>query len=196
MARSYSWQMPAVFAFVFVFVLVAPAAQAREARSARECFDLGFNLMFIGSVFGSAMALPQKLFMETPPEVGAEIANKAANDAKKGGSACCDSDCCDCCDCCDSCGSCDCESGGSVEKEKDGTVADPSFYCVNRLTPRPPEREISCPGPSAKRLCRIRRRRAFLASPPHRKDNRQAPSPVRSKMRPLIYEDCRPLSAP
>jgi hypothetical protein len=109
LARDYSWQMPLVFTFVFLFVLLAPAAQAREARSARECFDLGFNLMFIGSVFGSVIAMPRKLFNEIPPEAG-EVAAKAAKGGVKGSSSsgCCDGDCCDCCDCCDACGSCDC----------------------------------------------------------------------------------------
>ncbi|HEX3100613.1 MAG TPA: DUF5685 family protein [Pyrinomonadaceae bacterium] len=112
LARSYSWQMPLVFTFVLVFALVTPAAQLRETRSARECFDLGFNLMFLGTLFGSVLALPKKLLMAVPNEVKEEAAKQAV---KKGGGGCCgsiDCDCCDgcgdCCDCCDCCTSCDC----------------------------------------------------------------------------------------
>ena len=108
LARSYSWQMPLVFTFVLIFALVTPAAQMRETRSARECFDLGFNLMFLGALFGSVLALPKKLLMEVPDPVKEEVVKQGA---KKGSSWCgsCDCDCCDGCgDCCDCCSGCDC----------------------------------------------------------------------------------------
>lgn len=57
MASGFSWQMPLVFLFVLALNFVAPA-QAREARSARECVDLSFNLMFLGAIFGSVLAFP------------------------------------------------------------------------------------------------------------------------------------------
>ena len=111
LTRSYSWQMPLVFMFVLVFALVTPAAQLRETRSARECFDLGFNLMFLGALFGSVLALPKKLLLEVPEQAKEEAVKHVA---KKGGSWCggCDCDCCDgcgdCCDCIDCCSGCDC----------------------------------------------------------------------------------------
>ena len=107
LARNYSWQMPLVFSFVLLFTLVAPAAQVKEARSARECFDLGFNLMFLGAVFGSVMALPAKLLM-SGPNIAGEAAKQVVKQKKGGGSGWCDS--CDCCDCCDGCDCC-CECG-------------------------------------------------------------------------------------
>ena len=112
LSNGYSWQMPLVFVFVLVFALVAPAAQAREVRSARECFDLGFNLMFLGAVFGSVLALPKTLLMVSPPEIGGvtEEAKKAIKKDGSGGCCGCDADCCDGCDCCCDLGSC-CECG-------------------------------------------------------------------------------------
>ena len=111
LTRTYSWQMPLVFMFVLVFALVTPAAQLRETRSARECFDLGFNLMFLGALFGSVLAIPKKMLMEIP-EQAKEEAVKHAVKAGKGGGWCSSCDCCDgcgdCCDCIDCCSGCDC----------------------------------------------------------------------------------------
>jgi hypothetical protein len=111
LARNYSWQMPAVFVFVLAFALIAPTAQVREARSARECFDLGFNLMFLGAAFGSVLALPKGLFLENPPpevveEAEEEVGKKAA---KAGGDSSSES----CCYYCDGCCCCDCDCCGS-----------------------------------------------------------------------------------
>jgi hypothetical protein len=139
LAQNYSWQMPLVFLFVFVFALVAPA-QTREARSARECFDLSFNLMFLGAVFGSVLALPRTLLMENPEEIQKKAKKKKKEEEEEDipddgtsedgccGDCCCDCcgegcgegcDCCCCdhikCDCCDCdgccCGDCCCDCG-------------------------------------------------------------------------------------
>ena len=110
LARNYSWQMPLVFLFVFAFALVAPA-QSREAKSARECCDLSFNLMFLGSIFGAVAAAPKILVMQNlSPEQIAQKASKKKRDGWCDG--CCDGDCCCCCcecdGCCDNCDCCDC----------------------------------------------------------------------------------------
>ncbi len=109
LSKDYSWQMPVVFAFVFVVALVAPMAHTRDAKSARECFDLGFNLMFLGAVFGSVLALPKTLFMEPPSDIASGVTKEAKKAVKQsdGSGGCCD---CDGCDCCCDCGSC-CECG-------------------------------------------------------------------------------------
>jgi hypothetical protein len=134
LARQYRWQMPLVFLFVFAFALVAPA-QSREAKSARECFDLSFNLMFLGAIFGSVIATVGSAIkmdggeMPAAPNPGeaAETAGKGKKRRKKGwgnsgsddgnGCCCCCCDCADGCDCCcdcDGCGSCgDCCECGS-----------------------------------------------------------------------------------
>lgn len=106
LARQYRWQMPLVFLFIFVFALVAPA-QSREARSARECFDLSFNLMFLGAVFGSVLAFPKTLLLQnlSPQIVDEEEKRKR----RESWCDCCEDCCCDC-DCCCECDSCDCGS--------------------------------------------------------------------------------------
>jgi hypothetical protein len=136
-ARNYGWQMPLVFLFVFAFALVAPA-QTREAKSARECFDLSFNLMFLGAIFGSVVSSVSSAINmtgEQPPNVPnpGEAAGNAVKGKKRGkGSGdndgcclcCCDCDdgcdcctdgcCCDGCDCCSGC--CDnCDCGGCCD---------------------------------------------------------------------------------
>lgn len=100
LARQYGWQMPLVFLFVFVFAFAAPA-QSRETRSARECFDLSFNLIFLGAVFGAVLAFPKAIFLQ----------NNVAEEEERKRRLCdyCDCDCCDC-DCCCECDSCDCGS--------------------------------------------------------------------------------------
>lgn len=109
LARQYRWQMPLVFLFIFVFALVAPA-QSREAKSARECFDLSFNLMFLGAIFGSVLAFPKSLLVQNPNEkenLGKRIAEETGDAVSEG---CCDC-CCDCgCDSCCECADCDCGS--------------------------------------------------------------------------------------
>lgn len=110
MARGFSWQMPVVFLFVFAFALVAPA-QTKEAKSARECFDLSFNLMFLGAVFGSVLAFPKTIRMQNPFGKRKKARQSADDGASEG---CCDGcDCCCCvCDGCDGCcDGCDCCSG-------------------------------------------------------------------------------------
>lgn len=120
LARNYSWRMPLVFLFIFVFALVAPA-QTKEAKSARECFDLSFNLMFLGAIFGSVLAFPKAIFLNPnpTPTLAEEVEKK-----KRWCDGCdCDCDCCDCCDCCESgedasgccccgCNNCGCDSCG------------------------------------------------------------------------------------
>ncbi len=104
LARNYSWQMPLVFLFIFIFALVAPA-QSREAKSARECFDLSFNLMFLGAIFSSVLAFPKTLLMQN------NIAEKAEKKRRWCDYCDCDCDCCDCCCECDSCSGC-CDNCG------------------------------------------------------------------------------------
>ena len=102
LARNYSWQMPLVFLFVFAFAIVAPA-QSREARSARECFDLSFNLMFLGAIAGSVLAFPKTVFLQHFPE-------EPTSEKIKKKSEWCDCECC-CCECGSCCDGCDCCSG-------------------------------------------------------------------------------------
>jgi hypothetical protein len=118
LAYQYRWQMPLVFLFVFAFALVAPA-QSREAKSARECFDLSFNLMTLGAIFASVVAFPKTVLIENPEEVltkkgrRKKLANAAGGGSDDSGgwcdTCCCCCDCgdgCDCCCECDSCGDC------------------------------------------------------------------------------------------
>ncbi len=122
-AKNYSWQMPAVFLFILVFALAAPA-QSKEAKSAKECFDLSFNLMFLGGVFGSVLALPKPIYSKDPGRIYPDIP-KTPNPGNVGleedkrrwcdwcdcGSGCCDGCecCCECDGCCDSCDCCSCD---------------------------------------------------------------------------------------
>lgn len=113
LAHQYRWQMPLVFVFIFVFALVAPA-QSREAKSARECFDLSFNLMFLGAIFGSVLAFPKTLLMQN---LSSETIAEKAEKKRRWCDYC---DCCDCCECCDGCdccsGCCDnCDCGGCCD---------------------------------------------------------------------------------
>jgi hypothetical protein len=106
LAGNYSWQMPLVFLFVFVFALVAPA-QTREAKSARECFDLSFNLMFLGAFFGAVLAFPKTVLMKNIPS--GNLAEKAEKKRRWCDYCDCDCDCCCCCE--EGCDGCDCCSG-------------------------------------------------------------------------------------
>jgi len=121
LAREFSWQMPLVFLFVFAFALVAPA-QTKEAKSARECFDLGFNLMFLSAVFGSVFVSAKTILMENPEELLTKQGRKRKLGKAASGESgdaegwcdtcdccCCDGGCCDGCDCCSGCcDNCDC----------------------------------------------------------------------------------------
>lgn len=101
LTRGFSWQMPLVFLFIFIFALAAPA-QTKEAKSARECFDLGFNLMFLGAIVGAVFSAPVLAMQNLAPD---KIAEKIE---KKRRSGWCDS--CDCCEGCECC-CCACEDG-------------------------------------------------------------------------------------
>lgn len=121
LTANHSWAtaLP-IFALVLAVAFIAPA-QAKEAKSARECAELGFNLMFLGSIIGFVLAIPKNLMQSgggyTPPtpeelEELRKKGNQAAEDSgglDVGGDVaegCCDT--CDCCCCgCDSCGGCD-----------------------------------------------------------------------------------------
>lgn len=117
LARNYSWQMPLVFLFVFAFALVAPA-QSREAKSARECFDLSFNLMTLGAGLGAVLAFPKSILMQNPEELLTKKGRKrkateGGGDSGEGWCDSCDCCCCGCdgCDgCCDNCDCCCCDS--------------------------------------------------------------------------------------
>jgi hypothetical protein len=121
---SVWWQLPFAFAVVLIATLLVPN-QAREARSWRECSELGFNLMFLSAAFGSVAALPKMIFLENPEELLTKEGRKkklrkaAAIGGDQRGGGWCSGDCCDCCwacdgcgccegDCCCSCGNCDC----------------------------------------------------------------------------------------
>lgn len=105
MARGFSWQMPLVFLFILILNFAAPA-HTREAKSARECFDLTFNLMFLGTV----LAFPSAILQQIAPE---KIVKKARKKQEEGEGWCDWCDCCEDCDCC--CCACDgcsfCEGG-------------------------------------------------------------------------------------
>jgi hypothetical protein len=114
-ARSYSWQMPFVFLFILTMALVAPA-QTKEARSARECFDLSFNLMFLGGGLGSVFAFAKPIFAnQDPGKIYPDLAEQKKKQQQdihgqedSWCDCCTDCDCwCDGCDCCDGCGCCD-----------------------------------------------------------------------------------------
>ena len=123
LAGNYGWQMPLVFLFVFAFALVAPA-QTREARSARDCFDLSFNLMALGAIFGAVLSSPLKMVAinhkrKKKKEGGEEGGEESGDSWCDCECCCCDCDgctgCCDGCDCCSGCcdncgcdGCCDC----------------------------------------------------------------------------------------
>lgn len=132
LAHQYRWQMPLVFLFVFAFALVAPA-QSREAKSARECFDLSFNLMFLGALAASVIASvgsAMPMSGEEPPIAAnpGESVETAVQGKKRrkgwgnsggdgDGCCCCCCDCADGCDCCcecDSCGDC-CDCGSCCD---------------------------------------------------------------------------------
>lgn len=113
-ATSAWWQLPFAFAAVLVVAFLAPA-QARETRNWRECYELGFNLMFLGAAFGAVLALPKAIFLENPEELLTKEGRKKKAQGAAGESGWCDGcacccDCGDCCggDCCCSCDSCDC----------------------------------------------------------------------------------------
>ena len=116
LTRSYGWQMPLVFLFIFAFALAAPA-QTREAKSARECFDLSFNLMALGAIFGAVLAFPKTLLMQNPGNIQEKVDKK---------SRWCDWCHCDCCciDCEGCCDGCDCCSGCCDNCNCDGCCCD------------------------------------------------------------------------
>ena len=108
LAREFSWQMPLVFVFVFLFAIAAPA-QTKEAKSARECFDLGFNLMFLGAIFGAVLTFPKPFLQKFPGRKKKKEGEGGGEDSGEGW--CSNCDCCDCCDgccCCIECGDCGC----------------------------------------------------------------------------------------
>ena len=104
LARNYGWQMPLVFLFVFAFTLAAPA-QSREAKSARECFDLSFNLITLGAIFGAVFSAPLKMVA-----INHKRKKKQEEGGEESGEGWCDCECC-CCDCDGCCDGCDCCSG-------------------------------------------------------------------------------------
>lgn len=110
LTANHSWAtvLP-IFAFVLAFAFIAPI-HAREAKSARECAELGFNLMFLGSIVGAVLAFPQSLMQGYTPPDAQQVAEEVEQKRKEGWCDSCDC-CCDCgcdgCDCCDGC-CCDC----------------------------------------------------------------------------------------
>ncbi len=77
--------------------------QARSAQTPRECFDIGFNLMAVGSLAGS---LPGLLFFFAPMTDPQQAGQRRKKEGPCAG-------CCDCCgeaECCCDCSFCTCES--------------------------------------------------------------------------------------
>ena len=112
LARNYSWQMPLVFLFIFAFALVAPA-QTREAKSARECFDLSFNLITLGAIFGAVLAFPKAILMNPQGNLAPDEDKKSKWCDRCDCGGCCSDGWCDgCCCCCENCNCdgccCDC----------------------------------------------------------------------------------------
>jgi hypothetical protein len=107
LTRNYGWKMPLVFLFIFVFALAAPA-QTREAKSARECFDLSFNLITLGAIFGAVLTFPKPVWQKFPKR--RKKKEEEGEESEESGDGWCDS--CDCCcDCDGCCDGCDCCSG-------------------------------------------------------------------------------------
>ena len=115
LTANHSWAtaLP-IFIFILAVALVAPL-QAKEAKSARECAELSFNLMFLGAMVGAVLAIPKNLMQGggyTPPtpEELEELKKKkeegedASSSLTENSEGCCDS--CNCC-CCES-NTCDC----------------------------------------------------------------------------------------
>lgn len=136
LTANHSWAtaLP-IFIFVLAFAFISPV-HAKEAKSARECAELSFNLMFIGSIVGAVLAFPRNIMQmdgegtgggytppPLPPESGGQPQGKRKRGLKGGGSdggnsngcflCCCDCDDCECCCDCGECGcdNCDCCSG-------------------------------------------------------------------------------------
>jgi hypothetical protein len=109
LAANHSWAttLP-IFVFVLAFAFIAPM-QAKEAKSAREYAEFGFNLIFLGSIVGAVLAFPKSLMQNlTPPGLAEEAERKRRKWCDY--CDCCDCDCCcecDSCNCCDGC-CCDC----------------------------------------------------------------------------------------
>jgi hypothetical protein len=116
-ARSAAERMGVLLVFVSVLTvaLIFPR-QAGQAKSWRECLDIPFNLMFVGTAVGAALA-------STKPVLGLEDAGPNQNQRRKGKkSDCCCEGCCECsegccecgcdsCHCCDGCDCCGCDCG-------------------------------------------------------------------------------------
>lgn len=116
LTANHSWAtvLP-IFVFVLAFAFISPT-HAREAKSARECAELSFNLMFLGSIVAVVLAIPKNLMQGgggyTPPtpEELEELRKKKQEEGEDPGSdlggdteGCCDS-----CNCCCECNTCDC----------------------------------------------------------------------------------------
>jgi hypothetical protein len=124
LTANHSWAtvLP-IFVFVLAFAFISPA-QAKEAKSARECAELGFNLMFLGSMVGMVLAFPKSIMQgdeggytpPVPPPVEGEPIKTGKRlrqrNGASGGSGGCTLCCCDCdsCECCCDCGECGCDS--------------------------------------------------------------------------------------
>lgn len=77
--------------------------QVRAAQTPRECFDIGFNLMALGSLIGS---LPGLLFFFAPMSDPLQAGQRRRREGPCSG--CCDG--CGDAECCCDCGACTCES--------------------------------------------------------------------------------------
>lgn len=112
LTRGLGWQMPLAFLFVFAFALVAPA-QTREARSPRECFDLSFNLIFLGAIFGAVLSSPLKMVAINHKRRKKKEGEEGGGEDSGESGSWCDCDCCcwDCDGCEGCCDGCDCCSG-------------------------------------------------------------------------------------
>ncbi len=110
LTANHSWAtvLP-IFVFILAFAFISPI-HAREAKSARECAELSFNLIFLGAMVGTVLAFPTSLIQGYTPPDSPQVAEEVEQKRKEGWCDSCDC-CCDCgcdsCDCCDGC-CCDC----------------------------------------------------------------------------------------
>jgi hypothetical protein len=109
-----NWQIPVVFSLVAIIAFIAPN-YVKQSKSWQECAGLSMNLMFLGAIVGTVIALPQSLWQQyfTPPPSPDEIEKMKRQQQQQqpsdGGGG--DSSWCDCCGCCsDGCCECGCDS--------------------------------------------------------------------------------------
>jgi len=109
-AKSYfaKAQTPLIFAGV-VFVAMLLPHQVSHAKSWRECFGFGFNLMFLGAAIGAVVTPIKTTFAMNPNDAMQQMQEGQRRKSRWCDS--CDCSCCNCCDCDCCCNSCNCCDG-------------------------------------------------------------------------------------